>query len=786
MNAEKRWLDFPALFSLTAAMLVAASRLSATQWTEDLGVVVTLTVIGAILGALLGYSRFSPRVVILFALVYTAFFVPWQLGLAAGGDEILWLDRLGNLGGRINQTINLFLNNRPSSDPLLFVANMALLFWLVSLSAAYQLIRHARPWQSLIIGGITLVIVDLYSPAVPRANFYSAGFVLLSLLLLTQVYFMKSKARWHETGVAIESETEFSIGRGALTGAIVLILLAWNLPSVVLAFNPAPVGPSGLSEALSKLRQRIENATASLQGPLVLEQEYFGDQLGLGTGSALTDEIVFTVKSSLPAQPPGTTYYWRGRSYDYYDPESGWDSTIDTTQRLEANGETLAYPEFDGRIRARFSISTQKNLGILYTPSLPLMTSRSTTAITGVADDALVDVLALYAEPPVRGGETYEVLSWISAPTVTAMVSAGQEYPQWVTDTYLQLPANFPPRIRTLAEEITAGLETPYEKTAVITRWLRDEMTYEPIIEPAPAGADPIEYFLFESKTGFCNYYATAEVLMLRSIGIPARLAGGYAQGVYNPDIEAYEVRRKQSHSWPEVFFPGIGWIEFEPTVSQPDIERLPGDDGSGLGALIDRTPGDGTNRPLDRGDPRDDIEAAEEFGITGTSQRFGPGSTWILVGSGTATGLALIFALVYFRLRRNNSIEPLPVLLEGGMKRRGWSTPSWVKRWSRLSQLNPIERAFLAVDGAMTLIRKPLDPSATPTEAVEALERALPEAAPHARELLNEYERAAYSQHPADIDRARLASRHVLQSVGRYWIERLFNGRIDETGYGD
>lgn len=786
MNAEKRWLDFPALLSLVAALLVAASRLSNTEWTEDLAVVIPLTVIGAILGALLGYSRFSSRVVILFSLVYTAFFVPWQLGLAAGPEQVMWVERLQSMWGRMSLTITQFLNNQPSADPLLFVANMALLFWLLALSATYQLIRHARPWQSLIIAGITLVIVDLYSPGVPRANLYSAAFVLLALLLLVQVYFMKSKARWRETGVAIDSDIEFTIGRGALIGAVLLILLAWNVPSVVLAFNPGAVGHNNLYEAWTNIRQRFENATAALQGPLLLEQEYFGEQLGLGTGSPLSDEIVFTVKPAQLAKPQGVTYYWRGRSYDYYDPDTGWDSTINDTVQLEPNNVVLPYPEYYGRIRARFTIQTRKNLGILYTPSLPMVTSRSTTALIGTtADGQQVDTLAVYAEPPVRGGETYEVLSWISAPTIAQMQQSGTDYPDWVREYYLQLPDQFPERIRALAEEITAGLDNPYDKTAAITRWLRLNMTYEPVIDPIPEGADPIEYFLFESKTGFCNYYATAEILMLRSIGIPARLAGGYAQGEYNPQIEAFEVRRRQSHSWPEVFFAGIGWVEFEPTVSQPEILRLPGETSDLPEGLVDRTPGDGSGLGLVPEDPRNEIEDIGLIPNLPLGNQIG-GPRWLLIGSGVTTGLGLILALIYFRMRQNDMIEPLPVLLESGIKRRGWNTPRWIKRWSHLAQLNPIERSFLAIYGAMLLLRKPLNPTATPAEAVIALERVLPSAASDARALLVEYQRAVYSQHPANIETARLASRRVMKAVGQYWLERLFNGRIDEASYGD
>src|SRR5687767_11533052 len=82
-----------------------------------------------------------------------------------------------------------------------------------------------------------------------------------------------------------------------------------------------------------------------------------------------------------------------------------------------------------------------------------------------------------------------------------------------------------------------------------------------------------LEWFLFNWKSGYCNYYASAEVLMLRSLGIPARLAVGYAQGEENDD-GTFTVYERDAHAWPQVYFPAIGWVDFEPTASQPPIER--------------------------------------------------------------------------------------------------------------------------------------------------------------------------------------------------------------------
>ena len=125
-----------------------------------------------------------------------------------------------------------------------------------------------------------------------------------------------------------------------------------------------------------------------------------------------------------------------------------------------------------------------------------------------------------------------------------------------------------------LAVTITEGLEMPYDKAIAVTSWLRQNIQYSRITDSPPEDVEPIDWFLFDYQIGYCNFYASAEVIMLRSLGIPARLAAGYARGEYTPSDGLYQVEGEDSHSWPEVYFPGYGWIEFEPTVSQAIITR--------------------------------------------------------------------------------------------------------------------------------------------------------------------------------------------------------------------
>jgi transglutaminase-like putative cysteine protease len=160
----------------------------------------------------------------------------------------------------------------------------------------------------------------------------------------------------------------------------------------------------------------------------------------------------------------------------------------------------------------------------------------------------------------------YEVKSLATDVTVADLELTEANYPTEIRAAYLQLPDNLPARVRRLAQEVTAGAETPYRKANQVQEYLR--LTYEYKLDaPLPAaGRDVVDYFLFDSSGGFCSHYASAMVVMLRAVGVPARVVAGYAMGGYDLTRRMYRVPASASHAWVEVFFPGSGWVEFEPT----------------------------------------------------------------------------------------------------------------------------------------------------------------------------------------------------------------------------
>jgi len=147
--------------------------------------------------------------------------------------------------------------------------------------------------------------------------------------------------------------------------------------------------------------------------------------------------------------------------------------------------------------------------------------------------------------------------------------AASTDYPGDITETYLQLPP-LDPRIPELAKQITKNARTPFDKALAIESYLHNRFTYTLNLTGKP-GDDPLAHFLFETRAGHCEYFASAMTIMLRTLSIPSREVNGFLPGEYNDLGGDYIVRASDAHSWVEVYFPGIDWQTFDPTPAGPE-----------------------------------------------------------------------------------------------------------------------------------------------------------------------------------------------------------------------
>ncbi|MCK4449645.1 MAG: transglutaminase domain-containing protein, partial [Anaerolineae bacterium] len=363
------------------------------------------------------------------------------------------------------------------------------------------------------------------------------------------------------------------------------------------------------------------------------------------------------------------------------------------------------------RWTATFAFNLAIPIATLYTPPHPIWVSRPAQANLAYNPDGTADLAALHAAKPLRAGETYQARSSLSTATIAQLRTAGADYPLWVTDRYLQIPSTVTTRTLQLARQITSGMDNPYDIAAAVTAYLRTHIQYSETVPPPPPDQEPLDWFLFDLRQGFCSYYASTEVILLRSLGIPARLAVGFAQGERQDDEgegDIYLVRQRDAHTWPEVYFSGLGWVEFEPTASQSPIYRSLGEGRPDTAAGPTTPYGGGA----EEGFPDDRLERVRDT-------EFGPASDlrkitarWNLF---LALGLILLF--LAWRVHRRRDLPPLPVLLEGGLRRLGLQPPPALRRWARRVALAPLERAYLELNHALVRLDAPPDPADTPAE---------------------------------------------------------------------
>ncbi|HTQ62396.1 MAG TPA: DUF3488 and transglutaminase-like domain-containing protein [Candidatus Solibacter sp.] len=166
----------------------------------------------------------------------------------------------------------------------------------------------------------------------------------------------------------------------------------------------------------------------------------------------------------------------------------------------------------------------------------------------------------------------YEGFSSLPAMDVPRLRAASTDYPETIRDTYLQLPPQLDPRIPELARQITQRADDPFDKTVTLENYLRSHFAYTLNLTGKP-GEDPLAHFLFETRAGHCEYFASALAIMLRTLGIPTREVNGFLPGEYNDLGGDYIVRASDAHSWVEVYFPGTGWMTFDPTPPGAESE---------------------------------------------------------------------------------------------------------------------------------------------------------------------------------------------------------------------
>ncbi|MBI5945846.1 MAG: transglutaminase domain-containing protein [Chloroflexi bacterium] len=756
-KSSARWWDLPSAVFLFLATLFSAWRLQSTGWTDGLEYVRSVALLGLLVGLALGQSKFQKRGVNILAVGYMLALLTWQLlGMIEFGEEEAYLgDRLAVLAGRILLGLSEFSAGRPVKDPLFFVAMFCIPYWFAALVSGYYLTRYANALAAVLPSGILMFVIYLNHYTTRDFSWMFGLYIFVALLLLGRQKYLVDQKNWRERHVQISAESGMDFNNTIMVSAAVLILLAWAAPSALTYNTQARTAWQRISNKIFPKNERMENIFAAAKKENLPVSDFYRNELSLGTRAKQSAAVAFLVY--VPAAV--TEYprlYWRGRVYDTFE-NGRWVTTDVGGLNYEPQDGDFSIPDMDHRSSLNFTFNVYlKGQTILYSAAQPLFVSHPANIVYKQIPAAeTLDILAVQASPKLEAGDSYHVKALMANPTIADLRTSGEEYPAWVTDRYLQLPPNFSVRIQSLAFDITANKETPYDKAAAITNYLRSEIEYKPSISFPEGTTDALEYFLFDVKQGFCNYYASTEVLMLRSIGIPARLAVGFAQGEANLQNTFYTVRERDAHAWPEVYFPNYGWVEFEPTGNQEPLDR-PAERIDPVLA-IPPLPAAPEVDPITQDKPLSGEETNQPV-IALTRVQI----IWISLAAGAAS-LALIAFLLKRRFAPNVQTAQI---LKNVAERNGWETPAWLNRWIRWNSLTSIERSFQSVNTALRWMEKPQPLHATPAERAKTLTEILPSAAPAIEILLREHQSAMFSRRAGDASLTRRSAWRILYQI--------------------
>ncbi|HEX7620986.1 MAG TPA: transglutaminase domain-containing protein, partial [Anaerolineales bacterium] len=260
-------------------------------------------------------------------------------------------------------------------------------------------------------------------------------------------------------------------------------------------------------------------------------------------------------------------YYWRAQTYDSYSGHT-WTAGTGSQQEMGAGqsflqGVDLVALPANYRLVTQHVTRVQTGNKTAFAAGEMLSLDRPSTVLWRDIDD-IVSVST--------DSDSYTASSRIQSVNAETLRAAGMDYPPSLR-RYLALPDELPQRVRDLALELTANQPTPYDRAVLLETYLR-QFPYSLAVPGPPSDRDAVDYFLFDLKSGYCDYYASAMVVMARTAGLPARLVLGYSTGTYNEDKQAFIVRAANAHTWAEIYFPGTGWVEFEPTPTLPRPSR--------------------------------------------------------------------------------------------------------------------------------------------------------------------------------------------------------------------
>jgi transglutaminase-like putative cysteine protease len=650
------WLGF-----LAAAEAVAGG-IAGANWQPGLTGLPWLAALAVVLGA--PFTRFG-------RLRSVTFWIFWGVGLFLGllvavrlpGSAFLpsglgWQEQVYAILARLSGWVENSLAGKVVQDDTLIALAIAcfVYFWLYTCSLLA--LRFKQTWL-----GAGLVGAPLFTNVMLKQNAGAGwlvpwaagalGFILgQSVQRRERFYQQRGFTGWRRGN-------RLALGAGLLMSSAAL---------AVFAFAP----PVSVNDTLNHLYQKLNGPIGQAQrayNELGVPKQYdasairgdsFQSQLRFLGPFRPGNDLVMKVGSDRPR-------YEQGLVFDHYD-HSGWTNTrfsqFENNRSIYSTLTALRDTAQDhDRVQIAQEITAVKPAGaLLFAAPQPLGAS------VGLKGDGFGDLRATSVIAP---GQHYTSASLESTATAEVLAATNGAIPADVRDAFLQLPPDVPPRIKQLAQQQTAGQTSAFDKAEALEAFLRT-YPYDTEVPPPPAGRDGVDWFLFDERRGYCDYLSSAMAVMLRTLGVPARVVAGYAPGQLDPTDGLYHITERDTHTWTQAYIPGYGWIDFEPSAIEPQLPRMHSPRQS-------PTPGADQVRPTPNPQATPTIQAGRSASSSGGGA---PGSRrqfawWLLILLGAILGGLYLYIrlrgapgarLAYRRLALAGSLL--------GLRPRAWQTP--------------------------------------------------------------------------------------------------------------
>ena len=579
LTPSEGWL---AMLLLSVAIYSVVFSIISANWVSNSFILLLSTPVGLLLGLCIAkVQRFPQSILHLAACLAGHWISIWLTSVIA--FHISWLLLLENLRTVISG--GLITSASPNSE-VVFLFYLTFLCFFLGYFGAWLIYRAHLPWLvAFVYCAIMLVNLNF----IKQDRSYLVVIMLGALILLiARIQLVNQLTQWTNEGLHTDRAWLRNISRryvqiGSLFALSVLII-GWILP--VLA---QPISGADFWNSLDNVWTNITAGRLSLSNPGSIFQPYqpstnfFSDQLTIaGDVNLPTGEVLEYTSSATPqSQYPTTRYaqYLEGFTYDHFDGHTWTSSASNENQQFFGPNARLPADITSGNYNQAITNVTivlppEGTKHYLFAPAQPW----SFNVATRLYGNGITT--AWTQQTPLTQTEQYQVTSLI--PVATAQDLSTVQFPTrdnqnlWSNDSnlstlkqyYLQIPDDhLPPSVLNTARKWTEGSTNVYSAMKSLESHLSDsnQFRYSVTNPPVPGNVDAVAWLL-QTQKGYCTYYASAMTIMARLLGVPARVVNGFSQGYIDGQREVRVVSGTDAHSWVQVYFPGFGWINFDPT----------------------------------------------------------------------------------------------------------------------------------------------------------------------------------------------------------------------------